>query len=91
MRRKTDDTDDNPETPLLAEDDNVVTIFNSDNESPNNRSARRSKSTTDRIRNRNPSLLGARRTPSNLFKRSSDSDSQMEVGWRFLRTAPAFL
>lgn len=84
MRGNTDD-EDSPETPLLGDNDAVVTIINSDNESPINRSARRSKSTTDRIRNRNPSLLGARRTPSNLFKSSNDTDTQNEVGKRSLQ------
>ncbi|KAL3161806.1 hypothetical protein ABBQ38_008898 [Trebouxia sp. C0009 RCD-2024] len=83
MRGGTDD-DDSPETPLLGDNDSVVTILNSDNESPNNRSARRSKSTTDRFRTRNPSALGARRTPSNLFKNSSDNDPQNEVSRRSL-------
>ena len=89
MRRSTED-EDSPETPLLGDNDAVVTIINSDNESPTNRSARRSKSTTDRIRNRNSSLLGARRTPSNLFKNSNDPDTQNEVSRRSLSTLSAF-
>ena len=88
MRGNTDD-DDSPETPLLGDNDAVVTIVNSDNESPTTRSARRSKSTSDRIRNRNPSLLGARRTPSNLFKNSNDPDTQNEVSRRSVSTSPA--
>lgn len=84
MRGNTDD-EDSPETPLLGDNDAVVTIINSDNESPTTRSARRTKSTSDRIRNRNPSLLGARRTPSNLFKNSNDTDTQNEVGRRSLQ------
>ena len=85
MRGGTDD-DDSPETPLLGDNDSVVTIINSDNDSPttNTRSARRSKSTSDRFRTRNPSVLGARRTPSNLFKNSSDNDPQNEVSRRLV-------
>ncbi len=79
MRSKKED-DDGAETPLLEDSDNVVTIFNnSESDSPDTRSARRTRSTTDRIRGRNPSLLGARRTPSNLFKNSNDLDSHNEV------------
>lgn len=88
MRGNTDD-EDSPATPLLGDDDAVVTIINSDNESPTSRSARRTKSTTDRIRNRNASLLGARRTPSNLFKNSNDTDTQNEVSRRSLSTSSA--
>lgn len=68
--------DDGAETPLLEDGDNVVTIFNnSDSDTPNSRSSRRSRSTTERIRSRNSMLVGARRTPSNLFKSSHDADS----------------
>ena len=72
--------DDGAETPLLEDGDNVVTIFNnSDSDTPGSRSARRSRSTTERIRSRNSALVGARRTPSNLFKSSHDADSHNEV------------
>lgn len=77
--RNSKDEEDGAETPLLENDDNVVTIFNhSDSDSPSTRSARRSRSTTDRIRGRNSALLGAKRTPSNLFKSSSTLDPQNE-------------
>ena len=88
MRGNADD-EDTPETPLLGDNDTIVTVINSDTESPTNRGTRRSKSTTDRIRNRNPSLLGARRTPSNLFRNSNATDAQNEVSRRSLSTPPA--
>ncbi|DBA79794.1 hypothetical protein WJX77_004901 [Trebouxia sp. C0004] len=79
MRIKKED-DDGAETPLLEDGDNVVTIFNnSDSDTPDSRGARRTRSTTERIRGRNSVLVGARRTPSNLFKSSShDADSHNE-------------
>lgn len=91
MRGNSDKDDDSPETPLLGDNDSVITILNSDNESltPNTRSARRSKSTSDRLRSRNPSVLGARRTPSSLFKNSSDNDPQNEVSRRSLSSPTA--
>ena len=79
MRGSSDEGDDS-ETPLLEQDDKVVTIASrSDSESPEARSPRRTQSSADRFRSRASGLLGARRTPSNLFKNSNDTDQQNEV------------
>ena len=78
--RGSSDEGDNAETPLLENDDKVVTIAShSDSDSPDTRSPRRTQSTVERVRSRASGLLGARRTPSNLFKNSSDIDQQNEV------------
>lgn len=84
--------DDGAETPLLEDGDNVVTIFNnSDSDTPDSRSARRTRSTTERIRSRNSVLVGARRTPSSLFKSSHDAGPQNEVSKAHQPSLPAFL
>lgn len=89
MRNNKED-DDGAGTPLLEDNDNVVTIFNnSDSDSPDARTSRRTRSTTERIRSRNSMLVGARRTPSNLYKSSNDTDTQNEVSLAFHPSSPA--
>ena len=69
--------DDDSETPLLDGEDQIVTISgqsDSDSASPSARTPRRSRSTTERFRSRSSAhLAGARRTPSNLNKSSTDA------------------